>query len=210
MTDKFSISRNNLRVTSLFMAGQTRANGDSLFLNPKLFQNCTNLLADTYYCVQPVGYIVTYSGYGESSTSTVPFDETPSTSLPSQPPMAWSTGSNPIIPLANGTRTDCTQYMWFSGVNLTENTAADCWNQAWLWNASDEEIILWNPSLASNETSSSSSVSASLLLCPTRDSHLQQYLQQEAETPIVTPLPISDWKWGFDAISNPDGHGVDL
>ncbi|CAG8010468.1 unnamed protein product [Penicillium nalgiovense] len=50
--------------------------------------------------------------------------------------------------------------MWFSGVNFTENTAADCWNQAWLWNASDEEIILWNPSLASNETSSSSAVSA--------------------------------------------------
>jgi hypothetical protein len=28
--------------------------------------------------------------------------------------------------------------MWFSGVNFTENEAADCWNQAWLWNVSDE------------------------------------------------------------------------
>ncbi|KAJ6094428.1 hypothetical protein N7467_001941 [Penicillium canescens] len=92
MTDKFSISRSNL-----------------LFLNPELFQNCTNLLADTYYCVQPVGYIATYSGYGASSTSTVPFDETPSTSLPSQAPHAWPTGSSPVIPLANGTRTDCNQ-----------------------------------------------------------------------------------------------------
>lgn len=34
------------------------------------------------------------------------------------------------------------RYMWFSGVNFTENTAADCWNQAWLWNASDEVGLL--------------------------------------------------------------------
>ncbi|KAJ5498556.1 hypothetical protein N7453_007607 [Penicillium expansum] len=92
MTDKSSISRNNL-----------------LFLNPELFQNCTNLLADTYYCVQLVGYIATYLGYGQSLNSKVPFNETFSTSLPSEPPMVWPTGSSPIIPLANGTRTDCTQ-----------------------------------------------------------------------------------------------------
>ena len=109
ITEKFSISRNNLWATYLFLVEKIKANGGSLFLNPELFQNCTNLLADTYSCVQPVGYIETYSGYGESSTSTVPFDETPLTSLPSQPPMAWLTGSSPIIPLANGTRTDCTE-----------------------------------------------------------------------------------------------------
>jgi hypothetical protein len=32
--------------------------------------------------------------------------------------------------------------MWFSGVNFTENTAADCWNQAWLWSVSDEVGLL--------------------------------------------------------------------
>ncbi|KGO39632.1 hypothetical protein PEX1_079750 [Penicillium expansum] len=109
MTDKSSISRNNLWVTCLFLAGKTKANGDSLFLNPELFQNCTNLLADTYYCVQLVGYIATYLGYGQSLNSKVPFNGTLSTSLPSEPLMVWLTGSSPIIPLANGTRTDCTQ-----------------------------------------------------------------------------------------------------
>lgn len=107
MTDKFSIPRSNLYVACYHLAGKTKSNGDSLFLNSELFENCTNLLAGTYYCVQPVGYIATYSGYGESSTSTVPFDETPSTSLPSEPPMVWPTGSSPIVPLANGTRKDC-------------------------------------------------------------------------------------------------------
>lgn len=33
-------------------------------------------------------------------------------------------------------------YMWFSSVNFTDNTAADCWNQAWLWNVSDEVGLL--------------------------------------------------------------------
>lgn len=56
-----------------------------------------------------MGYIATYPGFGESSTFTMPFDENenPSTSVPSQPPMVWPAGSGSIIPLANGTRTDC-------------------------------------------------------------------------------------------------------
>ena len=34
------------------------------------------------------------------------------------------------------------RYIWFSGVNFTENRAADYWNQAWLSNVSDEVGLL--------------------------------------------------------------------
>jgi hypothetical protein len=41
-------------------------------------------MRDYCYCVRPVGYITTYPGYGGSST-TEPFEQTPSTPLPKDP-----------------------------------------------------------------------------------------------------------------------------
>ncbi|KAL2836071.1 hypothetical protein BJX68DRAFT_251081 [Aspergillus pseudodeflectus] len=41
-------------------------------------------MRDYYYCVRPVGYITTYPGYG-GSTTTEPFEQTPSTRLPQGP-----------------------------------------------------------------------------------------------------------------------------
>ncbi|KAL6229363.1 hypothetical protein BDW75DRAFT_249828 [Aspergillus navahoensis] len=117
----------------------------SLFLNPQVWDNCTNLMRDYYYCVRPVGYITTYPGYGGSAT-TEPFVQTPSTPVPENP-LANYSSSQPVIPIANKTRLDCYDYITFD--NITENEAANCWNLAGIVG----ELILWNPSLAENSTS---------------------------------------------------------
>ncbi|KAM0281375.1 hypothetical protein ACHAO9_010746 [Fusarium lateritium] len=36
---------------------------DFIFLNPHVWENCTNVYKDYNYCVRPVGYISTYPGY---------------------------------------------------------------------------------------------------------------------------------------------------
>ncbi|KAF5626370.1 peptidoglycan-binding lysin domain protein [Fusarium tjaetaba] len=100
---------------------------DLLFLNPELFDNCTNLLADVYYCVQPVGYISTYPGYDGSSTRP-PIKPVSATMLPNPDRPAKTNSSNiQIIPIANGTRLDCYK---------SDN---------------QQDFILWNPSLASSK-----------------------------------------------------------
>ncbi|KAL3479631.1 hypothetical protein BJX99DRAFT_244778 [Aspergillus californicus] len=107
---------------------------DFLFLNVQVWQNCTNLMKDYYYCVRPVGYITTYPGYGGSAT-TEPFVQTPSTPVPENP-LADYSSSQPVIPIANDTRRD-----------------SDCWSLAGIVDISGEELILWNPSLGENSTS---------------------------------------------------------
>ncbi|KAF5874875.1 uncharacterized protein Bfra_003324 [Botrytis fragariae] len=101
---------------------------DFLFLNPEVWANCTNLWAGSYYCVEPVGYISTYPGYGQTTT-TVPFSQTPTTTMPYIGSLFGNyTTSDPVIPLANGTRIDCYGYIWFNSTD--GNEAADCWNLA--------------------------------------------------------------------------------
>ncbi|KAL2759724.1 carbohydrate-binding module family 50 protein [Sodiomyces alcalophilus JCM 7366] len=68
----------------------------ALFLNPHVWENCTNVYAEYYYCVRPVGYLSTYPGY-PSPTSTREFIHTPTTDVP----------CGPTIPIAKGTRRDC-------------------------------------------------------------------------------------------------------
>ncbi|KAL6690470.1 hypothetical protein J3F84DRAFT_389421 [Trichoderma pleuroticola] len=132
---------------------------DFIFLNSEVWSNCTNLKLGYYYCVQPVGHISTYSGYGPSAT-TPPFDHTPSTSLPKidNPLASWPV-SDSIIPIANSTRKDCYDYVYVNSTNTTENLAADCWNLAWLYGITREEFILWNPSLKQGDAPFSAPVS---------------------------------------------------
>ncbi|KAL4862529.1 hypothetical protein BDV12DRAFT_190368 [Aspergillus spectabilis] len=118
---------------------------DFLFLNPQVWEDCTNLWVDYYYCVRPVGYINTYPGYGGNPT-TDSFEQTPSTPLPENP-LANYSSSEPVFPIANGTRRDCYEYIVFD--NVTEIEAPDCWTLAVIVG----EIILWNPSLGENTTS---------------------------------------------------------
>lgn len=46
------------------------------------------------------------------------------------------------IPVANGTRKDCAFYKWVSNT-----TALDCWGWALGFGISNEQLVLWNPSL---------------------------------------------------------------
>ncbi|KAJ8128779.1 hypothetical protein O1611_g4853 [Lasiodiplodia mahajangana] len=119
---------------------------DFLFLNSEVSANCTNLQADAYYCVRPVGFISTYPGY-DGSPTTEPFEQMPSIPLPNIGDL-WAnlTSDEPIIQIANNTRVDCYRYVWFD--NLTENEAADCWSLAMVYGVTAEELILWNPSLS--------------------------------------------------------------
>ena len=119
---------------------------DLRFLNPGIWANCTNLLADTYYCVEPVGYISTYPGYG-TTTTTSPFNKTAATALPNVGNiLANYTNTEPVILIANSTRLDCYAYIYFE--NVTDNAAADCWALSMIYDITGEEFILWNPSLA--------------------------------------------------------------
>lgn len=81
----------------------------SLFLNPHVWENCTNVYKDYYYCVRPVGYISTYPGY-LPPTTTKEFIQTPTTKLPIKPdPLGDYINTRPVIPVANQTRQDCFQ-----------------------------------------------------------------------------------------------------
>ncbi|KAL6811041.1 hypothetical protein GGI42DRAFT_339846 [Trichoderma sp. SZMC 28013] len=131
---------------------------DFIFLNSEVWSNCANLELGYYYCVQPVGYISTYLGYDPTAIAP-PFDQTPSTSLPKiDNPLANWPVSDSIIPIANNTRKDCYDYIYVNNTNTTENLAADCWNLAWAYGITREELVLWNPSLGKDDTSFSTPV----------------------------------------------------
>ena len=87
---------------------------DSLFLNPQVSEDCTDLWLDYAYCIKPVGVITTYNGY-DGYTTRPPLNETSMTQLPPGHPgvreilaqLANRTLAHPFIPLASGTRRDC-------------------------------------------------------------------------------------------------------
>ncbi|POS72694.1 hypothetical protein DHEL01_v208910 [Diaporthe helianthi] len=143
---------------------------DFRFLNTQIWENCTNLWLNAYYCVEPVGYITTYPGYGGTPTRE-PIEPIKATWLPDIGDiLANYTQTQPIIPMANQTRVDCGSYIWFD--NLTDNAAADCWSLAQVRGITAEEFILWNPSLGTHDSGVSSNdyaypctVSASTSYC---------------------------------------------
>ena len=79
-----------------------------MFLNPHVWENCTNVYLGYYYCVRPVGYISTYPGY-LPPTTTREFIKVPTTKLPVPNPVGDYIKQDPIIPVANDTRRDCAQ-----------------------------------------------------------------------------------------------------
>ncbi|KAF5606295.1 uncharacterized protein FSUBG_6128 [Fusarium subglutinans] len=119
---------------SVIATNNTITRKDLLFLNPELFSNCTNLLADVYYCVQPVGYISTYPGYDGSSTRP-PIVPMSATTLPN-PPVKTNKPALAVIPIANGTRKDCVEYTYIA--NITDNPVANCWSLCNIWDQSPQ------------------------------------------------------------------------
>ncbi|KAH8655300.1 hypothetical protein BX600DRAFT_525233 [Xylariales sp. PMI_506] len=141
---------------------------DILCLNTQVWTNCTNLLYGFYYCVEPVGSITDYAACS-TATTTAPFDQTSATSLPYTDLLANYTSTDDIIPLANGTRTDCYEYIWFD--NITDNAAADCWNLATVYAITSEEIVNWNPSLDKTTATTGNSVGATITASATTNAY---------------------------------------
>lgn len=80
--------------------------------------SCTNLWADYSYCVKPVGSVDLYPGHPNyvppsETYSTVPYDSLPKATY--TPPAI--TGLPVLLPLAEGTRTDC--FVYADGDSLT-------------------------------------------------------------------------------------------
>lgn len=48
-------------------------------------------------------------------------------------------------------------YVWFD--STAGNPGVDCWNLAFSYGQTPEELVLWNPSLANNNASDSSAIS---------------------------------------------------
>ncbi|KAF5561912.1 hypothetical protein FNAPI_3459 [Fusarium napiforme] len=120
---------------------------DFIFLNPHVWENCTNVYKDYYYCVRPVGYISTYPGYLPTTVADdrwIPVTGTPVPIGRGSPFDNLKAG--PTIPIANDTRRDCNQYLYILNTTAVP-LAADCWAMATVWDITPEEFILWNPSL---------------------------------------------------------------
>jgi LysM repeat protein len=108
------------------------------------------------YCVQPVGDISTYSGY--SAAPTLPITVPPATfsSVNTAIPSAVS-NPNPSytssqMPTASGTIPNCVSY-----VNYNSNTTIEDWNSCsfavYAYDVAFTDLIAWNPSLSSDQSS---------------------------------------------------------
>ena len=121
---------------------------DFLFLNPELNANCTNLYANESYCVLPVGNIADYPGnpgYVPTATSTGPLVVYSSLPNATYVPPVSNTTTTASLPLASGTRPDCSFYI-DGGSNYTCDVVSA------VYEVSIDDLTYWNPSL-SNLTS---------------------------------------------------------
>lgn len=117
---------------------------DFYFLNPQVDSTCSNLWADTSYCVQAVGDIATYSGY-PVKTASYTFTKPASTKY-TPTPIATAT----LQPTASGTIGGCSAYQNAFGSNIANVTylnACDGW--AVVNDVTVAELLRWNPSLSS-------------------------------------------------------------
>lgn len=173
---------------------------DFYFLNPEVNANCTNLWLKTSYCVAPVGSISTYPGYGPTTTSTAAFTPMVGTPIPVRNLTSSNSTNAVYVPIANGTRTDCWSYFWVNSTALTQIASAlnasslssmSCWDVARSSNLDRQQFILWNPSLAQNQTdfeSNATTTGAFDYQCTLAAS--QSYCVQLASP---TPAPATPW-----------------
>lgn len=120
---------------------------DFYFLNPQINANCTNLWADTSYCVGAVGDISTYAGYG-GATTTTNMPTFVATADPAWTPMesvftpTYSINSQATnLPIANGSLTDC-----FAIFN-NKYGEVSCQSVADIYGVDIGDFLSWNPSL---------------------------------------------------------------
>ncbi|KAI0132936.1 hypothetical protein BJ170DRAFT_265966 [Xylariales sp. AK1849] len=150
------------------------ANGISLsdfyFLNPAVNSTCGNLWLNYAYCIEAVGKIVTYSGYGGTTVTADPcmsisapsscFVTTyPTTTVKPWPAVGSSYATSTAIypnatlttdlPLAPGSldNNTCTKYTQYfpSGTNGTNYNT--CGYVAHIYDITIANLLVWNPSL---------------------------------------------------------------
>lgn len=115
---------------------------DFRLLNPGVNADCTNLEIGSAYCVRPVGSIESYVSGRPAATSLGDFWNMPTVTLP------WLEDANATpLPLANGTRTDCTSYQSVPvGANFTATSPLEpCYAFAAAYWAPYREFLSWNP-----------------------------------------------------------------
>ncbi|KAL1880755.1 hypothetical protein Daus18300_001369 [Diaporthe australafricana] len=162
---------------------------DLQFLNPMLWDNCTNLWLETSYCVAPVGDITSYPGYPSASPpfTIIPQASTPITFVdPFADDNSTETGEDIIIPLAIDTRTDCWDYMWW---NESLGTPMSCWDLAASADITSEMFILWNPSLDQNNITDDSSDSNSTATPTTYDYPCTISASSSYCIAVASPMP---------------------
>lgn len=140
---------------------------DLQFLNPMIWDNCTNLWLNTSYCVAPVGDITSYPGY-PSASPTFTISPQASTPIPFVDPFAvdnsTDSGDDIVIPLAADTRIDCWDYIWW---NESLGSPMSCWDLAASADITSEMFVLWNPSL--DQSNSTGDSDANSTATPTYD-----------------------------------------
>ncbi|KAJ4158134.1 uncharacterized protein LMH87_008674 [Akanthomyces muscarius] len=117
---------------------------DFIFLNPEAGDDCKAIKQGYYYCVQPVGRIEDYPGYGQRSLP--PFTPIPvKTTTRVNSGSSSSPSAQAAVPTASGTRVDCYRYSWLDLSDDTSLSTCDGW--AFTWEISLDDFLLWNPSL---------------------------------------------------------------
>ncbi|KAJ5218703.1 uncharacterized protein N7498_000802 [Penicillium cinerascens] len=116
---------------------------DFYFLNPQVDSSCSNLWANTSYCVKAVGNIATYSGY-PVTTASYTFTKLPSTTYTPTPVATAS-----LQPTASGTIADCSLYQNAFGSNVANVTSLNaCYIWAVVAGVAVDDLLRWNPSLS--------------------------------------------------------------
>ncbi|CAO2650794.1 Nn.00g020860.m01.CDS01 [Neocucurbitaria sp. VM-36] len=132
---------------------------DFVFLNPSINSNCTNLLLDISYCVEPVGDINTYPGrpgYHTPGPTGLPFTKV--TFTPTSAASATPTSTR--LPFATDTRDDC--YRYFDGSQMQMDISGtsfrhQCDLAAAVYEVTLEELLTWNPDLG-NDTAAANCI----------------------------------------------------
>ncbi|EHK43389.1 hypothetical protein TRIATDRAFT_85797 [Trichoderma atroviride IMI 206040] len=127
--------------------------GDFYFLNPMINSTCGNLWLDTYYCVEAVGNIATYSNYNQTTHPfTWPAVGQARTKTTAPFPKATLMKD---LPLAPGTQ-DCGSFTQY--YNSSRSNSNQCGMVAWVFTLKVTDFVAWNPSLSYNATNPSTCV----------------------------------------------------
>ncbi|KAL2807585.1 hypothetical protein BJX63DRAFT_436907 [Aspergillus granulosus] len=135
---------------------------DFYFLNPEVNKtSCNNLLAGSSYCVQAVGDIATYSGYGGYSNPCITSVPLPSSCIATTvtttdsdwrfPTYTTNTTQPTSLPLAPGTWSNCSTYTYYIAPARNTSMVNACYVVASIYDVDMTDFVSRNPSLSYDE-----------------------------------------------------------